>query len=179
MKVAQSLEFSEYLKARFHLVVLWRRKFQTFQRSRSFRQLVLPLQTSFHPPHPLFLKSPHQRVIRMLFEMVVVFQKIPASPTSNSRAMSYCFFLRSSPGQKSKEVPSFPPTLSRQRGEDFFSFLVLWTSLKIIPCEEHLRQNVRRSPTSFYVCRGGKVGILGEERAVNLVPKKHTAQVVK
>lgn len=88
-EVAESLgRFSEYLKARFHLAVLWRRKLQAFQRSRSFRPLVFPLQTSFHILHPPLLKSPHQRVITMPFKMVVVWGKIPGSPTSKNDQQS-------------------------------------------------------------------------------------------
>lgn len=99
---------------------------------------LFPLQTSSHAPHP----PPHQRAIRIQFEIVVVFQKIPGSPTSKNSQPSHELLLLpeefSLPGCK-ETVSSFPYS-SQAEGEDFFSFfLVSETSPKRIPHDEHLK----------------------------------------
>ena len=151
MVFTQATKVAENLKARFHLAIRsLRKKLQAFQRSRSFRQL-FPLQNNSHAPHP----PPHQRAIRILFEIVVVFQKIPGSPTSKNSQPSHELLLLpeefSLPGYK-ETVSSFPYS-SQAEGEDFFFFFFLVSEIspKRIPHEEHLKQDFQRSQAYYLV----------------------------
>lgn len=152
-EVAESLgRISEYLKTRFHLAVLWRRKLQAFQRSRSFRQLVFPLQPSFHILHPPHLNLPIRESLQCCSRWWWFGGKCHVLPLqrTTSRVVSYCFSLGSSLCQKSKTAfPAFP-LLPRQRGRSF-SFLFLWTTPKRISCELHLRKDLWRSQIYYLV----------------------------
>lgn len=118
----QATKVAENLKAKIPLShsFLEENNFRHFKGADLSDNWLFPLQTSSHAPHP----PPHQRAIRIQFEIVVVFQKIPGSPTSKNSQPSHELLLLpeefSLPGCK-ETVSSFPPILPRQRG-GFFSF---------------------------------------------------------
>lgn len=146
------------------------RHFQGADHSENWHSLCKP--TSIFPTHP-FCNFPIREPLECCLKWQWFFRKYQVLPLqrTTSTAMSYCFFLGSSSCQKSKkEFPSFP-ILHRQRGRIFFlSSSVnqpqenfLWRELQSI------FQKIWDIMPHFMLKTRKKVGIVGEEVAVNLV----------